>query len=59
MTTPRHYIQYLVTEHGAVDLADLSDAERIKAIASLSHPEFRQGLETEADALIRGLRARR
>jgi acyl-CoA hydrolase len=59
VTTPRQYIQLLVTEHGAVDLGDLSDAERIMAIASVADPDFRPGLEAEAHGLIRALRAQR
>jgi len=44
VTTPRHHVQYVVTEHGAVDLSLLSDAERPRALIELAHPEFRPWL---------------
>jgi acyl-CoA hydrolase len=57
VTTPRYHVQYVVTEHGAVDLSDLSDAERATAIASLADPEFRPGLEARARSIVEELRA--
>ena len=44
VTTPRHHVQWVVTEHGAVDLSVLSDVERPRALAGLAHPDFRDGL---------------
>jgi acyl-CoA hydrolase len=44
ITTPRHHVQYVVTEHGAVDLSTLSDDERPLALIELSHPDFRDSL---------------
>lgn len=44
VTTPRHHVQYVVTEHGAVDLSVLTDLERPGALIELAHPEFRDGL---------------
>jgi acyl-CoA hydrolase len=44
VTTPRHHVQYIVTEYGAVDLSMLTDLERPAALIELAHPEFRDSL---------------
>jgi 4-hydroxybutyrate CoA-transferase len=44
VTTPRHHTQYVVTEHGAVDLSVLDDRERPRALIEIAHPDFRDGL---------------
>jgi acyl-CoA hydrolase len=44
VTTPRHHVQYVVTEHGAVDLSVLGDDERPAALIELAHPDFRDSL---------------
>ena len=44
VTTPRHHVQYVVTEHGAVDLSVLSDNERPAALIELAHTDFRDSL---------------
>ena len=44
VTTPRHHVQYVVTEYGAVDLSMLSDSERPDALIELAHPDFRDAL---------------
>lgn len=44
VTTPRHQLDVVVTEHGSVDLALLTVAERAEALASIAHPDFRDGL---------------
>jgi acyl-CoA hydrolase len=44
ITTPRHHVQYVVTEHGAVDLSTLGDDERPLALIELAHPDFRDSL---------------
>ncbi len=41
VTTPRHHVQFVVTEHGAVELSLLSDAERARALVQIADPEFR------------------
>jgi len=58
VTTPRYHVHWLVTEHGAVDLRDLSDVERTEAIASLADPEFRPGLEEAARHMVRTWRGK-
>ena len=44
VTTPRHHTQYVVTEHGAVDVSLLDDLERPHALLELAHPDFRDAL---------------
>jgi len=48
VTTPRNDVQYVVTEYGWVNLRGLSVAERARALISLAHPDFREGLEAAA-----------
>jgi acyl-CoA hydrolase len=45
VTTPRHHVQWVVTEHGAADVSALSDVERVRALIALAHPDFRAELE--------------
>jgi acyl-CoA hydrolase len=44
VTTPRHHVQWVVTEYGAVDLSVLTDVERPAALTALAHPDFRAAL---------------
>jgi acyl-CoA hydrolase len=44
VTTPRHHVQYVVTEHGAVDLSVLGDRSRARALAEIAHPDYRAEL---------------
>jgi acyl-CoA hydrolase len=44
ITTPRHHVQYVVTEHGIADLDLLSAGERARALIAIAHPDFRTGL---------------
>ena len=46
VTTPRHHVQWVVTEHGAVDLSLLDDVERPRALIEIAAPEFRDELRT-------------
>jgi acyl-CoA hydrolase len=48
VTTPRHHVQYVVTEHGAVDLSALDDDERPLALIPLAHPDFRDSLRASS-----------
>jgi acyl-CoA hydrolase len=41
ITTPRHHIQYVVTEHGIANLGMLTDMERAAALIEIAHPDFR------------------
>jgi acyl-CoA hydrolase len=44
VTTPRHHVQWVVTEHGAADLSMLGDRGRAEAMIHLAHPDFRAEL---------------
>jgi acyl-CoA hydrolase len=48
VTTPRHQLDIVVTEHGSVDLALLTVAERAEALVSIAHPELRDELAAAA-----------
>ncbi|CEJ11682.1 Succinyl-CoA:coenzyme A transferase [bacterium YEK0313] len=48
VTTPRTDTMYVVTEFGMVNLKGKSVAERAKALISIAHPDFREGLERQA-----------
>jgi acyl-CoA hydrolase len=48
VTTPRTDTMYVVTEHGMVNLKGKSVPERAKALISVAHPDFRDGLERQA-----------
>lgn len=51
ITTPRHQLDYVVTEHGAIEIGGMTVRERARALASLAHPDFRGDLESATDAL--------
>jgi acyl-CoA hydrolase len=53
VTTPRHQVQWVATEHGAVDLSGLSDGERARALTGIAAPAFRDQLAAAADELAR------
>jgi len=48
VTTPRHHVQWVVTEHGAVDLSLLDDTQRPHALVELAHTDFRDELRGSA-----------
>lgn len=48
VTTPRSDVQYVVTEYGCVNLKTLTMRDRVQAMISLAHPEFREHLTQEA-----------
>lgn len=45
VTTPRTFVQYVVTEFGVADLKYKSCRERAKALIAIAHPDFRRELE--------------
>ena len=47
VSIPRSDIMYIVTEYGAIDIRDLSVKERVDALISLAHPDFREWLSDE------------
>ena len=48
VTTPRTDVMYVVTEYGMVNLKGKAVAERVKALVSIAHPDFREALGREA-----------
>lgn len=50
VTTPRSDVQYIVTEYGCVNLKPLTMRERVRAMISLAHPQFRAELTEQARA---------
>nr|WP_286145667.1 acetyl-CoA hydrolase/transferase C-terminal domain-containing protein [Mycobacterium sp. ENV421] len=46
VTTGRADVQWVVTEHGAVDLRGLDTAARAATMCELAHPDHRCGLAT-------------
>ncbi len=50
ITTPRHHVQYVVTEYGAIDLSALGDRTRVEALIELAHPDYRAELRATAHA---------
>lgn len=54
VTTPRHHVQYVVTEYGVAHLSLLPDQERAFALAEIAHPDFRDELREEAQRRFGG-----
>jgi 4-hydroxybutyrate CoA-transferase len=52
VTTPRHSVQYVVTEYGVADLWGKSLRERAEALVDVAHPKFRDELSSEARGLF-------
>ncbi len=48
VTTPRHHVQYVITEYGVAHLALLPDRERAFALADIAHPDYREELRAAA-----------
>lgn len=48
VTTPRHHVQYVVSEHGVANLGMLSHRERAAALIEIAHPDFRAELRAAA-----------
>ena len=48
VTTPRSEVQYVATEYGCVNLKKLNMSDRVRAMISLAHPDFRDQLMDEA-----------
>lgn len=48
VTTSRADVQYVVTEYGCVNLKVLSMRDRVRAMISLAHPDFREVLMDQA-----------
>lgn len=50
VTTPRSDVQYIATEYGCINLKELSMKDRVRAMISLAHPDYRDQLAEEAKA---------
>jgi 4-hydroxybutyrate CoA-transferase len=48
VTTPRSDAMYIVTEYGVADVYLKSIPDRVKALISIAHPDFREELEKQA-----------
>jgi acyl-CoA hydrolase len=48
VTTPRHQVDVIITEHGAAELQGLTVHQRGLALADIAHPDFRDGLREAA-----------
>lgn len=53
VSTPRHHVQYVVTEYGVANIGMLTDGERAEALIAIAHPDFRDALRAEVAALGR------
>ncbi len=51
VSTPRHFIQYVVTEYGVVDLYGVPDEKRPEKLISIAHPQFRDSLSQAYEEL--------
>lgn len=49
VTTPRHQVDVVVTEHGAAELKGRTVRERALALAAVAHPDFREELLAAAE----------
>jgi len=51
ITTPRHHVDVVITEHGAAELRGRTVAERARALAEIAHPDHREELREAAERL--------
>ena len=49
VTTPRHQLDVVVTEYGVAELRGRTVRERARALAAISHPDFRDQLLADAE----------
>lgn len=54
ITTPRHHVDVIVTEHGTAELEGLTVRERGEALAAIADPRFRDGLLAAAERAAKG-----
>jgi acyl-CoA hydrolase len=57
VTVPRSITHYVVTEHGTAQLKGKSTWQRAEALIGIAHPDFREELIREADAMKIWLRS--
>ena len=51
VTTSRNDVDYIVTEYGIAKLSGKTNLERLKELASISHPDFREEILHKAKEL--------
>ena len=51
VTTPRHQVDLVVTEYGAAELRGRTTEERARALIEIAHPDARDALRAEEDAV--------
>ena len=49
VSTPRHHVDIVITEHGIAELQGRTVRERARALAAISHPQFRDELLATAE----------
>jgi acyl-CoA hydrolase len=54
ITTPRHQVDVIVTEHGSAELQGLTVHQRGEALAKIAHPDFRDDLLAAAQRASKG-----
>ncbi len=53
VTSPRTDVDVVVTEYGAAELRGQPLAERARRLTAIAHPNFRESLEREAQAILK------
>ena len=48
VTSPRHQVDVVITEHGVAELRGRTTRERAEALAAIAHPDFRAELQAAA-----------
>ena len=51
VTSPRHQVDLVITEHGVAELRGRTERERADALAEIAHPDFRDQLRAAASEL--------
>ena len=54
VTTPRHQLDVVITEHGVAELRGRTVRERARALAAIAHPMFRDRLLDDAERIPAG-----
>ena len=54
VSTPRHQVDVIITEFGIAELEGRTIRERARALAAVSHPQFREGLLSSAELWPKG-----
>ena len=54
VTTPRHQVDVVITEHGSAELRGKTVRQRGEALAAIAHPDFRDELREAAHRASRG-----